>query len=84
MKLLKPPTRRMGRASRRTKRRVDSADGRVNQSRATLTRMNNILSKTTYDAPFDGTVTNLPVHEGETVVMEFRLPAAGQYPDDRG
>ncbi len=27
------------------------------------------LSKTTYAAPFDGTVTNLPVHEGETVVM---------------
>jgi HlyD family secretion protein len=51
------------------KAQVDSADGRVNQSRATLTRMNDILSKTTYDAPFDGTVTNLPVHEGETVVM---------------
>ncbi len=31
--------------------------------------MDDILSKTTYDAPFDGTVTNLPVHEGETVVM---------------
>jgi len=27
------------------------------------------LSKTTYAAPFSGTVTNLPVHEGETVVM---------------
>jgi HlyD family secretion protein len=31
--------------------------------------VNDVLSKTTYDAPFNGTVTNLPVHEGETVVM---------------
>jgi HlyD family secretion protein len=31
--------------------------------------VNDVLSKTTYSAPFDGTVTNLPVHEGETVVM---------------
>src|SRR5262249_18700974 len=28
-----------------------------------------VLSKTTYVAPFDGTVTNLPVREGETVVI---------------
>ena len=34
-----------------------------------LTRVSDVLSKTTYTAPFDGTVTNLPVHEGETVVM---------------
>src|SRR5207248_10552388 len=27
------------------------------------------LSKTTYLAPFDGVVTNLPVREGETVVV---------------
>lgn len=33
-----------------------------------MTRVSDILSKTTYAAPFDGTVTNLPVHEGETVV----------------
>jgi HlyD family secretion protein len=51
------------------KANVDSAHGRVNQARAQLTRMSDILSKTTYAAPFDGTVTNLPVHEGETVVM---------------
>src|SRR5262249_11927244 len=48
---------------------VDSAHGRVGQARAQLTRVNDVLSKTTYAAPFDGTVTNLPVHEGETVVM---------------
>lgn len=52
-----------------SKAQVDSAVGRVGQARATLTRVNDILSKTTYSAPFDGTVTNLPVHEGETVVM---------------
>ena len=52
-----------------SKAQVDSAHGRVGQARAQLTRMNDILSKTTYNAPFDGTVTNLPVHEGETVVM---------------
>jgi HlyD family secretion protein len=51
------------------KAQVDSANGRVGQARASLTRVNDILSKTTYDAPFDGVVTNLPVHEGETVVM---------------
>jgi len=51
------------------KAQVDSARGRVGQARASLTRVNDILSKTTYDAPFSGTVTNLPVHEGETVVM---------------
>ena len=51
------------------KAQVDSAQGRVGQARAQLTRVNDVLSKTTYTAPFDGTVTNLPVHEGETVVM---------------
>lgn len=52
-----------------SKAQVDSALGRVGQARASLTRVNDILSKTTYTAPFNGTVTNLPVHEGETVVM---------------
>jgi HlyD family secretion protein len=52
-----------------SKAQVDSALGRVGQARASLTRVNDVLSKTTYDAPFNGTVTNLPVHEGETVVM---------------
>jgi HlyD family secretion protein len=51
------------------KAQLDSANGRVNQSRASLRRVDDILSKTSYTAPFDGTVTNLPVHEGETVVM---------------
>jgi HlyD family secretion protein len=46
-----------------------SAIGHVTSARATLTRFNDLLSKTTYIAPFEGTITNLPVHEGETVVM---------------
>jgi HlyD family secretion protein len=48
---------------------LDSAQQHISQSKAQLTRVNDVLSKTLYTAPFDGTVTNLPVHEGETVVM---------------
>jgi HlyD family secretion protein len=48
---------------------LDSSQGHISQSKAQLTRVSDILSKTLYSAPFDGTVTNLPVHQGETVVM---------------
>jgi len=48
---------------------LDSAQGHINQARATLTRVSDVLSKTTYIAPFNGVVTSLPVREGETVVM---------------
>jgi HlyD family secretion protein len=48
---------------------LDSAQTHINQTKAQLTRVSDILSKTLYTAPFDGTVTNLPVHQGETVVM---------------
>ena len=34
-----------------------------------LTHYTDVLQKTTYPAPFDGVVTNLPVREGETVVI---------------
>lgn len=51
------------------KAQVESADGRVKQTVATLRRASDALSKTTYLAPFDGVVTNLPVREGETVVV---------------
>jgi HlyD family secretion protein len=47
----------------------DSASGRVQQTRATLTRASDVLNKTTYISPFEGIVTNLPVREGETVVI---------------
>lgn len=48
---------------------LESARGRVSQMRAALTHSSDILSKTTYEAPFAGVVTYIPVHEGETVVM---------------
>jgi HlyD family secretion protein len=42
---------------------------RIRQMQATLTRASDVLSKTVYTAPFEGTITNLPVREGETVVI---------------
>ncbi len=47
----------------------DSADKHVAQNRATLVRFADVLQKATYAAPYDGVITNLPVREGETVVM---------------
>jgi HlyD family secretion protein len=47
----------------------DSADRRIAQNRANLTHASDVLQKTTYAAPFDGMITNLPVREGETVVI---------------
>jgi len=51
------------------KAQKDSADKHITQNRANLTRVADVLQKTTYEAPFDGVITNLPVREGETVVM---------------
>ncbi len=47
----------------------DSAGKHITQNQANLTRFADVLQKTTYEAPFDGVITNLPVREGETVVM---------------
>ena len=47
----------------------DSADRHVAQARANLTRVADVLQKTTYSAPYDGVITNLPVREGESVVI---------------
>ena len=47
----------------------DSANMRIKQNSANLTRVTDVLSKTEYSAPFDGVITNLPVREGETVVI---------------
>jgi HlyD family secretion protein len=47
----------------------DSAGKHVAQASATLTRVKDVLQKTTYTAPYDGVVTNLPVREGESVVI---------------
>ena len=48
---------------------LESAKGHINQNAASLRRASDALSKTTYLAPFDGVITNLPVREGETVVV---------------
>jgi HlyD family secretion protein len=51
------------------KAQKDSAARRIAQIRANLTHAADVLQKTTYAAPFDGMITNLPVREGETVVI---------------
>jgi HlyD family secretion protein len=47
----------------------DSADRHIAQNAASLTHASDVLQKTTYRAPYDGIITNVPVREGETVVM---------------
>jgi HlyD family secretion protein len=51
------------------KAQKDSADKHITQNQANLTRVSDVLQKTVYEAPFDGVITNLPVREGETVVI---------------
>ena len=51
------------------KAQKDSAERRIGQAGANLTHAADVLKKTTYQAPFDGVITNLPVREGETVVI---------------
>jgi HlyD family secretion protein len=47
----------------------DSAERHIGQNQANLTHAADVLRKTTYAAPFDGMISNLPVREGETVVI---------------
>jgi len=51
------------------KAQKDSSERHVAQAQATLAHYADLLKKTTYPAPFDGVVTNLPVREGESVVV---------------
>jgi HlyD family secretion protein len=51
------------------KAQKDSAQRHISQNQANLTRVADVLHKTLYEAPYDGVITNLPVREGETVVM---------------
>jgi HlyD family secretion protein len=46
-----------------------SARGKLGTAKATLTSDVDALNKTVSIAPFDGIVTNMPVREGETVVV---------------
>jgi HlyD family secretion protein len=51
------------------KAQVESAQRHIVQTDATLTRASDVLQKTVYAAPYAGVITNLPVREGETVVI---------------
>jgi HlyD family secretion protein len=51
------------------KAQKDSAERHIAQNQANLTHAADVLQKTTYAAPYDGMITNLPVREGETVVI---------------
>src|SRR6478752_1601267 len=51
------------------KAQKDSADRHISLNRANLTHATDVLKKTTYAAPYNGMITNLPVREGETVVI---------------
>jgi HlyD family secretion protein len=51
------------------KAQTGSAEARTNQAQSTLMRYKNVLDRTRSVAPFAGIVTNLPVREGETVVV---------------
>ena len=65
-------TAQMGQAKAKlaqAKAQMDSAQRRITQNAANLRRVTDVLSKTEYTAPFDGVITNLPVREGETVVV---------------
>jgi len=51
------------------KAQAEAYKRRIAVQKANLVHNADVLSKTEYRAPFDGVVTNLPVREGETVVM---------------
>jgi len=51
------------------KAQMNSSERRIGQNAANLRHATDVLSKTEYRAPFDGIITNLPVREGETVVI---------------
>ena len=52
-----------------TKAQYESSQRHIKQNQAQLTHASDVLAKTTYVAPYDGIVTNLPVRQGEMVVM---------------
>jgi len=52
-----------------SKAAAEASKRRIAVQKANLVHNADVLSKTEYRAPFDGVVTNLPVREGETVVV---------------
>jgi len=57
------------------KAQTDSARGHLGTQVATLRANQDMLNKTIATAPFDGIVTNMPVKEGETVVIGIQNTA---------
>jgi HlyD family secretion protein len=57
------------------KAQTQSASGRIDQATAALRRYKDVLNRTVALAPFDGIVTDLPVREGETVVIGIQNAA---------
>ena len=55
---------------------TSASQRRIAQSRAGLTRFNDLLSKRNVVAPLDGVVTNLPVRQGEVVVPGIQNSAS--------
>lgn len=55
---------------------TSASQRRIAQSRAGLTRFNDLLSKRNVIAPLDGVVTNLPVRQGEVVVPGIQNSAS--------
>lgn len=52
-----------------SKAQSQSAASKIKQAESALVRYKNVLDRTVALAPFDAIVTNLPVREGETVVV---------------
>ena len=59
-----------------TAAQLSVAQKRIAQSKATLSRFDDVLSKHQAVSPIDGVVTNLPVRVGETVVPGIQNSAA--------
>lgn len=59
-----------------SRQQLDSANKRIAQLRANLTRYSDVLEKYFVTSPIDGIITNLPVRVGETVVPGVQNSAA--------
>ena len=59
-----------------SRQQLDSANKRIAQLRANLTRYSDVLEKYFVTSPIDGIITNLPVRMGETVVPGVQNSAA--------
>jgi HlyD family secretion protein len=59
-----------------SRQQLDSANKRIAQLRASLTRYSDVLEKYFVTSPIDGVITNLPVRMGETVVPGVQNSAA--------